>query len=145
MHADSRFGHILNPAPGTCLTLPPDVIVYRRCFTVDMVRSQFGRHRPTLSSSATSFNKCFLWELSMTLCLAYKTKSSDQSSDTIRDAKLCSCFLRWDPSDICTKTRTSCLNQMHQNERSVTSFVLLTDSSSWTMSERDCSFYLLSE
>ncbi len=53
----------------------------------------------------------------MTLCLVYKTKCSDQSSDTIRDAikyKLSTCSLRWETSDICTKTRTICLNQTRQ-------------------------------
>ncbi len=37
------------------------------------------------SSTASSFNKCFFVN-SITLCLVYKTKCSDQSSDTIRDA-----------------------------------------------------------
>ncbi len=39
-----------------------------------------------------------------------KTKSSDQSSDTIRNAnknKLSTCSLYWEPSDICTKMRTA--------------------------------------
>ncbi len=51
----------------------------------------------------------------MTLCLVYKTKCSDQSSDTIWDAiknKLSSYSLHRDPSDICAKTWTSRLNQM---------------------------------
>ncbi len=82
----------------------------------------------------------FLCELSMTLCLIYKTKCSEQSSDTIQDAiknKLSTCSLCWDPSDICTKTRTSCLNQTRQSERSFTTFVLTTDSSVWTVSESE--------
>ncbi len=64
----------------------------------------------------------FLFELSMTLCLVYKKKCSDQSSDTIRGAtkdKLSTCSLRWDPSDICTKTQMSFLNQTRQSERSL--------------------------
>ncbi len=76
----------------------------------------------------------FLCELSMTLCLVYKTKYSEQSSDTIRDAiknKLSICSLHWDPSDIYTKMRTSGLNQMRQRKCSFTPFVLLTDASAW--------------
>ncbi len=56
----------------------------------------------------------FFCELSMTLCLIYETKCFGQSSDTIRYAfknKLSTCSLHWDPSDIYTKTQTSCLNQ----------------------------------
>ncbi len=49
--------------------------------------------------------------------------------------KLSTCSLRWDPSDICTKTWTSCLNQTCQSENSFTAFVLMTDSSTWTVSE----------
>ncbi len=82
----------------------------------------------------------FLCEFSMTLCLVYKTKSSEQSSDTIRDAiknKLSTYSLRWDPSDICTKTWTNCSNQKRQSERSFTPFVrLMMDSSAWTVSEK---------
>ncbi len=78
----------------------------------------------------------------MTLCLVYKTKCSDQSSDTIRDAiknKLSTCSLCWDPSDICTETRNSCFNQTCQSERSFTPFVrLTTDTSAWTVSESEC-------
>ncbi len=54
------------------------------------------------SSTASSFNKCFFVN-SLTLCLVYKTKCSEQSSDTIRGAiqiKLSTCSLRWDPSDV---------------------------------------------
>ncbi len=43
------------------------------------------------SSSASSFNKCFFCDLSMTLCLVYKTKRSDQSSDMIWSV----CSLCW--------------------------------------------------
>ncbi len=83
----------------------------------------------------------FLCELSMTLCLVYKTKSSEQSSDTVRDAiknKLSTYSLRWDPSDICTKTWTNCSNQKRQSERSFTPFVrlMMMDSSAWTVSEK---------
>ncbi len=104
----------------------------------------------------------FLCEFSMTLCLVYKTKCCDQSSNTIQDAiknKLSTCSLHWDPSDICTKTWTSYLNQTHQSERSFTLFVWLIDSSVcglcqkvnahlyWIQcrqdSSSDCNFYLL--
>ncbi len=74
----------------------------------------------------------FLCELSMTLCLSYKTKCSDRSSDTTRDAiknKPSTCSLRWDPSDICTKTQTRCLNQTRQSKRSINPFVPTTDPS----------------
>ncbi len=40
LHMDSRFGHTPNPAPRCHHP--------SRCFTVDIVRCQFGRHRPTL-------------------------------------------------------------------------------------------------
>ncbi len=89
-----------------------------------------------------------------------KTKSSDQSSDMIRNAnknKLSTCSLYWEPSDICTKMRMSCLNQTRQREHSFTPFVLLTtDSSAWTVRKQtricllcgqdsgsDCKFYFL--
>ncbi len=78
--------------------------------------------------------------LTMTLYLIYKTKYSEQSFNTIWDAiktKLSACSLCWDPSDICTKMQTSCLNQMHQSERSFTAFVLMTHSSTWTVSESE--------
>ncbi len=71
-----------------------------------------------------------LCELSVTPCLVYKTKCFDQSLDTIRVAftnKRSTCYLRWDPSDICTKTQTSFLNQMHKKERSFSPFVLTVD------------------
>ncbi len=81
----------------------------------------------------------FLCEISMTLCLVYKTTCSDQSSDmiwgTIKN-KLSTCLWRWD-SDIFTKTRMSCLNQTLQSKCSFTPFVLLTDSSVWTVSESE--------
>ncbi len=98
----------------------------------------------------------------MTLCLIYKTKYSEQSSDMIRDAikkkYLSTCSLQWDSSNICTET--SCLNQMCQSKQFFTLFVVLTtDLSTWTVSEnerasvycihcrqdssRDCNFYLL--
>ncbi len=51
----------------------------------------------------------FLCELSMKLCLIYKTK--------------------------CYEVRMSCLNQTRQSERSFTPFVLTTDSSTWIVSE----------
>ncbi len=76
------------------------------------------------SSIASSFNKCFSCD---TTCLVYKTKSSDTIRDAVKN-KLSTCSLRWDPSDICTKTWTICLNQTRQNERSFTAFVLTTDS-----------------
>ncbi len=57
----------------------------------------------------------------------------------IRDAikhKLSTFTLRWDTSDICTKSRTSRLNQTCQREHSFTPFVLLTmDSIAWTVSK----------
>ncbi len=52
----------------------------------------------------------FFCELSMTLCLIYKTKSCEQSSDRIRGAiknTLSICSLHWDPSDIYTKMQGS--------------------------------------
>ncbi len=68
-----------------------------------------------------------LW-LSMTLCLIYKTKSSDTIRGAIKN-KLSTCSLHWNSSDICTKTWTSCLNQTCQSKRSFTASVLTTESS----------------
>ncbi len=71
------------------------------------------------STRSSIFQQMFFCELSMTLCLDYKIKCFEQSSYMIRDAiinKLSTCSLCWDPSDICTKMRTSGLNQMHQNK-----------------------------
>ncbi len=42
---DSRFGHTPNPTPRCHRP--------SRCFTVDIVRCQFGKHRPTLICTAT--------------------------------------------------------------------------------------------
>ncbi len=81
------------------------------------------------------FQQIFLCEISMTLCLVYKTTCSDQFSDMIWGAiknKLSTCLWHWDPSDILTKMRMSYLNQTCQSECSFTLFVLLTDSSVWT-------------
>ncbi len=88
------------------------------------------------------FQQMFICELSMTLCLVYKKnkKCSDQSSDMIQDViknKLSTCSFML--GFFCTKTRSSCLNQMHQSEHSFTPFVLLTtDSTAWTVTESEC-------
>ncbi len=68
------------------------------------------------------------------------SKRSRHSSDMIRGAiknKLSTCSLRWGPSNICTKMRMSCLNQMRQSEVLSLPFVLTTESSVWTMSESE--------
>ncbi len=71
----------------------------------------------------------------MTLCLIYKTKSSDTIWYAIKN-KLSTCSLCWDPSDICTKMR---MNRLNQSECSFTPFVVwMTDSSAWTVSESEC-------
>ncbi len=82
----------------------------------------------------------FLCEHSMTLCLVYKTKSSEQSSNMVWDAiKINYPLVPYAGKlDICAKTWTSCLNQMLQTECSFSPFVLLmTDSSLWTVSESE--------
>ncbi len=82
----------------------------------------------------------FLCEHSMTLCLVYKTKSSEQSSNMVWDAiKINYPLVPYAGKlDICAKTWTSCLNQMLQAECSFSPFVLLmTDSSLWTVSESE--------
>ncbi len=71
----------------------------------------------------------FLCELFMTPCLAYKTKSSDTIWNAIKN-KLSTCSY--------ITMYTSCLNQTGQSERSFTSFVLMSDLNSWTVSESEC-------
>ncbi len=91
------------------------------------------------------FQQMFIFYFSMTPFLVYETKSSDQSSDTIQCAitnKLSTCSLRWDLSDICTKTRTRCLIQTCQSERSFTPFVLTTDGLR-TVSESERTYCIL--
>ncbi len=73
------------------------------------------------SSTASSFNKWFFvnspWHWAP--FTKQNIPKSEQSSDTIWDAiknNLSTCSLRWDPSDICTKTRMSCLNQTQKKK-----------------------------
>ncbi len=99
----------------------PDKAKRNNLLTVDAVRS----------SIASSFNKCFFvnspWH-----CASF-TKQKALNNPLTRSGmplkKQSTCSLRWDPSDICTKTRTSCLNQTHQSKRSINPLDLKTDSS----------------